>query len=190
LTYKENGMLGQIIFNTPPWVWALLAFLIYRGMRAAADREIPFRRIFIIPLVMLGLSLHGIGSTFGIGFMVLLTWLATTLVASGLSWHLPDYRKMVAHPARGTLFLPGSWTPLLMMLGIFFIKYVVAVMLSMNPHYAQTTGFAIAICALYGLFNGIFIGHLLRLVSIYRQAGSALRALSGKSSGEWASQKI
>lgn len=183
-------MLGQIIFKTPPWVWALLAFLIYRGIRAAAGREMPFRRIFIIPLVMLGLSLHGIGSTFGIGLMVLLTWLAAALVAGGLAWHFPDYRKIVAYPARGTLFQPGSWAPLLMMMGIFFTKYVVTVMLSMNPHYAQYSEFAVAICALYGLFNGIFIGNLLYLVSIYRQAGSALRALPGESSGEWASQKI
>jgi len=183
-------MLGQIIFNTPLWVWALLAFLIYRGMRAAADREIPFRRIFIIPLVMLGLSLHGIGSTFGIGLMVLLTWLAAALVASGFSWHLPDYRKIAAHTARSTLCQPGSWMPLLLMMGIFFTKYVVTVTLSMNPHYAQHTGFAIAICALYGVFNGIFIGNLLRLVSIYRQASSALRTVPGESSAEWASQKI
>ena len=166
-------MLGQIIFNTPLWVWALLAFLIYRGMRAAADREIPFGRIFIIPLVMLGLSLQGIGSAFGARFSVMLAWLAAAVVAGGFAWHFTNYRKVVPDPARGILFQPGGWAPLLLMLGIFFTKYVVAVTLLMNPHYAQLTEFTVAICALYGMFNGIFIGNLLRLVSIYRRAAGA-----------------
>ena len=53
-------MLAQIILNTPVWVWALLMFLIYRGILASADREISLKKTFIIPVVMLALSVQGI----------------------------------------------------------------------------------------------------------------------------------
>lgn len=94
-------MLKQILLNTPLWVWAILAFLIYRGIVAAADREIPFNRIFIIPLVMLGLSLHGIASAFGSGTDIALTWASFALVTAGLARHLPKGHKSVAYPRIG-----------------------------------------------------------------------------------------
>jgi lysylphosphatidylglycerol synthetase-like protein (DUF2156 family) len=187
---RESDMFGQIILNTPPWVWALLAFLIYRGIRSASDRDIRFGRVFIIPLVMLGLSLHGIALSFGAGVAVMLTWLAFAIVAGLLAWHFSGRRAIVAHPDRGMIFQPGSWTPLMLMMGIFFTKYVVAVMLLRHPDYAQHAGFVFTICALYGMFNGIFIGNLLRVIAIYRQATAALSAISRETSNDWASQKF
>lgn len=177
-------MPGQILSNTPLWVWAILAFLIYRGIRAAADREIPFGRLFIIPLAMLGLSLQGIVSAFGAGMAIALIWLAFLSAAALLAWCLFDQAKMVVHFDRGAIFQYGSWMPLALMMGIFFTKYGVAVMLVLNPQYAQHAAFAAATCALYGVFNGIFIGNLLRVVSIYRSAGAALRTMPREYSAE------
>jgi hypothetical protein len=169
-----HTMLGKIIIHTPLWVWALLAFLIYRGIRSAADREIKFGRVFIIPLVMLGLSLHGIASTFGTGAEAMLVWLLFAIAAGLLAWHFSGYRTIMADPARGVIVQPGSWTPLMLIMGIFFTKYVVAVTLVLHPQYRQHAVFVTAICALYGVFNGIFIGSLLRIISVYRQAAAAL----------------
>jgi len=63
---KGIAMLRQIIVNTPIWVWGLLAFLIYRGFISSVDREIPLKRVLIIPLIMLALSVQDIVSTFGL----------------------------------------------------------------------------------------------------------------------------
>lgn len=175
-------MLEKIIINTPLWVWALLAFLVYRGIRSAADREIKFGRLFVIPLVMLGLSLHGIASTFGTGADVMLIWLVSAIAAGLLAWHFSGYRTIVADPVRGVLFQPGSWAPLMLMMGIFFTKYVVAITLVMHLQYKEHAVFVTSICALYGVFNGIFIGSLLRIISVYRQAAAALSEIPLESS--------
>jgi hypothetical protein len=45
---------------TPIYVWALLAFLLYRGYLASKDREMSLFKVALIPLVMLGLALAGI----------------------------------------------------------------------------------------------------------------------------------
>jgi hypothetical protein len=187
---KENDMLGQIIANTPWWVWALLAFLIYRGMIASVDREIPLRRTFIIPLVMLALSLQGIASGFGASPGAALGWLASMLAVSLLTWHFSSDDKLAALPQRGAIFQPGSWTPLLLMMAIFITKYVVAVLLAIHPAYRHDALFAVAICALYGAFNGIFIGQLLRIMAVYRRAGTALHMRPTDSFGDSAGKRI
>jgi hypothetical protein len=163
-------MLQQIVVNTPVWVWALLAFLIYRGMLASVGREIALRKIFLIPAVMLGLSLQGIATTFGANALAASSWLACTIAGAGLAWQLFRDDSIAAHPDRGTIFQQGSWAPLMLMLGIFFTKYAVAVMLAFDPGHKQHALFVGAVCALYGLFNGVFIGKVLRIMSLYRHA--------------------
>ena len=59
--------------------------------------------------------------------------------------------------------MAGSAVPLMLMMGIFFTKYVVGVSLSMHPELAHQTPVAVGISALYGAFTGIFVGRAARL---------------------------
>jgi hypothetical protein len=163
-------MLQQIILNTPVWVWALLAFLIYRGILASVDREVTLKRLLIIPGIMLALSVQGIVSTFGITPATALSWLPFIAVGAALAWVMFRRDSVMALPAKGAVFQRGSWTPMILMMGIFLTKYAVGVTLAMQPYHAHELLFAAGICALYGLFNGVFIGQVLRVFSIYRQA--------------------
>lgn len=167
-------MLQQILLNTPIWVWALLAFLIYRGMLASIGRETSIRRLFIIPLAMLALSIHGIATSFGPVsgvlpvFSIWPAWLTAALAGTALAWTMFSLDSVSVYPDRGTVFQQGSWMPLMLMVSIFLMKYASNVILHVAPQAAQDTGFVIAACMLYGLFNGIFIGRLLRIFAIYR----------------------
>lgn len=163
-------MFQQIIINTPVWVWAILAFLLYRGIVASTDRETRFKKIFIIPAVMLGLSIQGIVSGFGANSVTILSWLASTVIGVLLTWWMVKPANIAAFPAAGTVYQRGSWIPLALMMGIFLTKYIVGVTLKFQPQYGHDAVFAGSICALYGLFNGIFIGKTLRIVAVYRNA--------------------
>ncbi|SFC26306.1 DUF6622 family protein [Collimonas sp. OK412] len=172
-------MFAQIISHTPTWVWALLAFLVYRGVVASADREVTLKKVSIIPLVMLALSWQGIAATFGVTPLTVGCWLASAGIAAALNWQLFRKDRIVAYPERGVLFQRGSWLPLALMMAIFVTKYAVAVLLAIQPPLAHNAVFAAAICALYGVFNGMFIGRLLRIVALYRNAQPAGEAYSG-----------
>ena len=161
-------MLQQILIKTPVWVWALLAVLIYRGLVASTDRVTSLRAAFLIPVAMLALSVQGIASTFGADELAMPIWFAAMLAGTVLAWSAVDPSRMSADPVNRTIRQPGSWVPLALMVGIFLTKYVVAVALAMHPELKQQGGFVTAVCALYGLFNGIFIGRLLRIVGVYR----------------------
>lgn len=166
-------MLNQIISNTPIYVWAILGFLAFRGIKSSVDRELKVRTIVIIPLVMLALSIQGILSGFGADPVVLAAWLATMTVGAAISWSLVNDNNVRILADKGTVFYRGSWAPLIMMMAIFVMKYIVNVALHVSPALHTNTLFAVTSTALFGLFNGLFLGKMLHVLIMYKQALSA-----------------
>jgi len=167
-------MLQQIIIHTPIWVWAILAFLLYRGLLASRDRELGLKSIFVIPLVMLLLSLQGIAATFGFNLASTASWLASLLLGGAIAWRLVNERDVKILPQRAGVFYRGSWGPMLLMMAIFLIKYCVNVMLSIHAAWRGDTGFIALVCLAYGLFNGLFLGKMLRVLLMYKQQAAVL----------------
>jgi hypothetical protein len=167
-------MIQQIISHTPVYVWALLAFLIYRGVVAAKDREVSLGKLFIIPVVMLVISLAGINGHGLLGAGVWGVWLTGVLASVLVVW-TADKGGIVVDRAAGTVLQRGSWTPLVLMIAIFVTKYSVAVLSAMHPELQRQMLFVVAVSGLFGVFNGVFIGRLLRCVAAYvRQPAAAL----------------
>ena len=169
-------MLQQIISHTPLYVWAILAFLMYRGYLASQDRETTLRNLCIIPGVMLALSLQGIVGKFGGSDASLLAWAAGAIASTALTWTLIDASRIAADRSKGTLHLRGSWVSLMLMMAIFVVKYSVAIVSAMHPALNQSTAFMLTICVLFGLFNGIFFGRLLRCAAVYFQQPAVISA--------------
>ncbi|WP_296953031.1 DUF6622 family protein [uncultured Massilia sp.] len=161
-------MLNQILSHTPVYVWAILAFLVVRGVAAARTRETSMRKLFIIPAVMLALALEDIGRKFGAGVPAWAAW----AVAAGATM-LVTYRfgrpRLAAGAAPGRVRLHGSWAPLAMMMAVFCTKYGVSVALAVQPALGRDTTFAMLACALFGLSSGWFLGRLAGDVAAWRR---------------------
>ena len=160
----------QLFSHTPLYVWAILAFLVYRGVLASRAREVSLRKLCIIPLVMLALSLSGVHGSFGFDVVAPFAWAVGALAGGFLAWSMTNPRKLTPVTERGSMQLAGSWLPLILMMSIFCMKYAVAVSLAIHPAYAHALGFVLFVCAAYGCFSGIFLGGLLRTLAVYRQA--------------------
>ncbi|HEX8405819.1 MAG TPA: DUF6622 family protein [Duganella sp.] len=159
-------MIQQIISHTPVYVWALLAFLVYRGVLATDDREVAFGKLFIIPAVMVAISLAAIDGHGPLGAGVWGVWLTGLLAGAALTG-LAGKGPVVVNRGAGTVLQRGSWLPLTMMLTVFATKYAVAVMSAMHPGLQGQTMFVLAVSVLFGLFNGFFVGRLWRPVAAY-----------------------
>lgn len=159
--------MSQILTHTPVYVWAILAFLVFRGVLALRDRDITVTRMTIIPVVMLVLALQSIGARYGLGSLAMAAWLAGTALIALQRWRFGGSR-VTAGGAPGSLRIRGSRTPLLMMLSVFVIKYAMAVVQAVQPHVATSAGFALGACGLLGLCNGYFLGQLARDIAAGR----------------------
>lgn len=152
-------MLLQILTHTPVYVWLILAVLIYRGIVASRTREFAVRQLFIIPVVMLALSLQDIGGKFGFAWIPLSSWACGAALVTLLFWKYGTPGS-TAGALPGTVRVFGSWVPLAMMMAIFFTKYALAVTLVIRPQLSQDLRFSVIVCTLLGLFSGYFLGGL------------------------------
>jgi hypothetical protein len=175
-------MLQQILIHTPTYVWAILAVLVWRGAAALRDREMTVRSLFIVPIVMLALSLQDITVKFGTKGMALAIWATAAAVSALLVWKAGSQRTVpasTAGSAQGKVLVRGSWVPLAMMMAVFFTKYVASVLLAVLPHARQDALFAAVVCALFGVCNGCLLGRLAAdLASSRRAQPGALGSLA------------
>jgi hypothetical protein len=73
-------------------------------------------------------------------------------------------------PQERSVLMPGSWLPLVLLLGLFVIKFAVAVALSTTPSLAVDAGFAGFAGLVYGAFSGMFLSRTLAVWRVVRAA--------------------
>lgn len=168
-------MLLQILQHTPGWVFALFALLLWLGGRQLRAGRTPLWRVGLMPVAMTGLSIYGVGSAFGSAPAPLAAWLAGAVLSAAWVLRRPLPAGTRYDPATRSFALAGSAVPLVLMMGIFFAKYAVAVQLVMHPALARSTVFSLCIGTLYGAFSGIFAARALRLWTLALRPDADLR---------------
>lgn len=165
-------MFHSIITHTPIWVWGLLLLLLALGFSQTRARNVGLGRILILPLIMTGLSLSGTVSSFGLAPAALLMWALAIGLTAGLLIRCPAGAETRYDRATGRFYLPGSWLPMALILGIFTVKYAVGTMLALRPDMATNAEFAIVIGGLYGALSGVFMARAGRLWKLSRKVAS------------------
>ena len=150
--------LSIILSHIPTWVWAILAFIVVMGFIQSRDQRMSRQRLMILPLVWLAFGAWGVKNSFGLGLDTLAAWgvgLVLSLRLVKLSgW--PGGARFDVETQR--YFVPGSWLPLGLMLGIFVAKFALGMSLGFHPELASNSVFAISFSALFGTLSGVFLG--------------------------------
>ncbi|AMM23391.1 DUF6622 family protein [Variovorax sp. PAMC 28711] len=156
-------MLLQILTHTPHWVFGLFVFLVWLGAKQMMAGTVGLGRVTVMPIVMTGLSVYGVISVFGDSPAALACWAAAAVVVAALVLQrtLPASTRYDATTRQ--FHVAGSAVPLVLMMGIFFTKYVVGVMLAMHPETRHDATIAAVVPTLYGVFSGVFAGRAIRL---------------------------
>jgi uncharacterized membrane protein len=174
-TLLPNRYLGQqlwgfaagllpIVRNTPPWAWLLLASLVTGGLAQVRERSASMLRISVLPLAMVLFSLYSAVSAFGRSpVMPEALWLWAMAAAAMTALLAPGQSAAQFDAGTRTYRLPGSWLPLALMVGIFLVRYTVAVRLALHPSLVMDTSFVLPVATLYGALSGIFVGRAARL---------------------------
>lgn len=158
-------MIIEILKYTPKWVFGLLIFLIVLGVKQSNDRAVKKLMILPLPLGMVFLSFFGAYSSFGLAPMPIGLWFIALV---GISYAVAEYfpvKGVSFDSAKESFFIPGSWLPLILMMVIFFTKYVVGILNALQPSIIVSTGFVIGCSLVYGIFSGLFA---VRAISMWR----------------------
>lgn len=174
-THPES--IGPIVRQTPPWVWGLFAALLALGLSQLRARTAGRRRVIVLPAAMGLFSVLGTWTALGRSphaAAAALTWMAAAAGAFAFMASRPSAGRF--DPVRRRYHLPGSAVPLLLILGIFLLKYGVGVELALAPQQVNDAGFALTVAGLYGALTGLFTGRAWGLVRLGKPAAPAAGA--------------
>ncbi len=152
-----------IVTHTPLWAWALLAYLVWLGIKAMQPRTTTIWRALIVPAIFIvwGLSRIGFGQqAFG---APLVAWIAAALVLLPLGVLTP--RPFEVDHTTGQIIRPGSVFPLIRNLIVFGLQYTVAVLAAIHAD-DHAIG-AIVGRAVSGATSGYFVGSSVALLREY-----------------------
>lgn len=156
----------QILIHTPWWVYVLLVYLIFIGVKARNTGIVSIYKLAVLPLLFLIMSIESMISHFKIESLSISTWLISIIIGSIIGLLLVYKSKIRVDRANKLLELPGSWTTLILILAIFMAKYYCGYALSKDPGAAINTHTEILVLALSGICTGTFIGRM--LIYVYR----------------------
>lgn len=165
--------LMQFLGHTPLWVWVLLVYLFWRGLKGLKPAETSLAKLAIIPVIFAVWGVYGIAVHYGVSVASLLPSLVGIAAGMAFGWWLLRHLRIRVDPATGRLQRPADRTLLPLLMVTFVVKYVFEAALAVNPAMAQVDGFRIAHLLLSGVFTGIFIGKFLRYARAKSQEARA-----------------
>ena len=147
--------IAEIVRHTPTWVWLLLAFLLYRGLKSMVPRAMAPRRMLVLPLVFFVWAVHGIVTELHAADYALLGFCVALAVGAGLG-RLLTYRQPEPSydSGLGLIRRPGSVIPLVLIVFAFVSKYALSAYLAYRPELGASAEY----CGLYGTVSGFIDG--------------------------------
>jgi len=145
-----------LITHTPAPVWGVLAVLVLVGLRQTRTLSVSGGRVWIVPVVAGVASLAGALRGFA-GAGELLTG-ACWALGAGLGFaanRLLGLPRRVAANADGSFTVGGSIVPLIILVGIFLVRYATNVALAIQPGLATDPAAAAVVAIAYGASAGL-----------------------------------
>lgn len=166
----------QFMIQTPVWVWVLLAYLIFRGVKARRPARTSLLKLAIIPAIFTAWGLADLARLYGLKPETVGLWLTSIVLGAVIGWRLLAHADIRADRAAGIINRPADHTLLPLLLVTFAVKYTFGVIAATSPDLLLHTGFRVADLLLSGAFTGIFIGKFARYARAYRTTGAAIGA--------------
>ncbi|MCG8710523.1 DUF1453 family protein [Brenneria sp. 4F2] len=167
----ENYLI--ILRHTPSWVWVLLAYLIYAGIKARQPRRQSLPRLLLLPIVFLYWGASSILHTLAIREVAVAGFVLALSVGACLGWMLGKTAG-VYRPDSRDFERRGSSVPLVLMLLTFCLRFYFSVQLTWFPELADSVIFCALSGAVGGITGGIFSGITLRLLNQMRRTQTSV----------------
>lgn len=158
-----------ILQNTPYWVWGIFVLLLVLGLSQTRARKLSRVLVFVLPAIMIPLSLSAILGMFGANALPLGAWALGIVAAFVLNTFVFRAPAGVRYDRGQQKFeVGGSWVPLLLMMTIFLARFVVGVTRAVNPALTATAAFIGIVSAVLGLCSGLFAARAMKTLAAQR----------------------
>jgi hypothetical protein len=157
----------EIFEKTPFWVWMLFGFLVVLGYLQTKERILPLARALIVPLMMFLFSLQGVVSLFGLGFAVV-AWVLGLALSSKMALGCQVMQNITYQPQKKLFTVQGSWVWFWLIMGIFWLKYLLNVVSIISPLLLNVPWFFLGASFCLGALGGIFVARVFVMYRLWR----------------------
>lgn len=152
-----------VLTHTPPYVWAIFAFIIFMGFQRTRDRTVQLWRLFLLPTIMILTALSGM---IGAGLGSLPAILAG-LAVGGVSGWLLERDGATRRLPNGQVWLRGEWWSFVQILLIFGFRYSLAVVGAINPTFVADPTVHLVAMFVSSLLSAMVLGRTLARLRVY-----------------------
>ena len=161
-----NGHLAMLE-RIPPWVFAIFVVLVVIGLLLRRTRAVAPTAVAVVAVAMLALSLFGVVGSFGATPGPLLSWAVGIALAASIGGQVFGPHGLQVVPDSAKVLVPGSWVPLVLMMGIFLGKFIVGFAVGVGAPMVKQAWFGLAAALAFGVFSGGFVA---RAIAVRRFA--------------------
>ena len=161
-----------IIQGTPTWVWVLLVFLVYRGVKALQTTTTPLSKLAIVPLIFVCMGIAQLATAPLVGWSAVAAWIIGMGAGIVGGVFIASRTRYIVDPMACTVMSPGSVLPLVLILATFITKFWLGFELATVTNVAALAMYVVIDAAVSGVVAGMFAGRFYT----YWKALHALRA--------------
>lgn len=159
-------MFIDIIRHTPLYVWPILAYIIYIGVRALSDRELSLKKALILPLVFMLWCGYSFFSRHIYETSNILFFACTAIVGVYIGFISVRIQKIRIDKKLKLIHIPGSPFVLAGALCIFALRYTIGLFYGMHldASYPNTV-YSLELISIG--YSSLFLGRFLRYLKKY-----------------------
>lgn len=157
----------KIITQTPFYVWPLFAYLVFIGIKASKTNVVPFKVLFIMPVIFSIWSFYSILVRYAVNPFTLLLWAVSILLGVLIGSLVTRRLSMKFDKTNMRVEMPGSWTPLVLSMSIFSTRYFLGITDALHPELAKN--WALLLPELIAtMISGVFAGRVVACLQKYK----------------------
>lgn len=154
-------MLLSILKGAPLWVWPMLAFLIYFGLKATRQRTSFALPMYFLPLLAI-LSVNAVNSLSAnnnVWFAFAIAYLVGAWIGFGFQ------KEIVLEKSGNKVVLAGEWVTLAVLMIVFWMNFFGGATKAISPDIYESSVFHMTFAAIAALAAGSFLGRAARVLT-------------------------
>jgi hypothetical protein len=157
----------DLLKETPWWVYALFILLVAIALRATQRRTLTLKQLFVVPGILTLWNLFWLDERIHNRLSLFLYWAIGVIAGSFFGWLMVRSWKIHAEKLKKRIFLPPTWSTLILVLAIFSVRYFFGFNYLKHPESAAKLFLADSLSS--GVITGIFIGRAAKIFQKYQK---------------------
>ena len=160
----------NILEGTPWWVYVLFIYLLSIGIKGTQPRGVPIKQMVLLPLILTAWSLYAFLDHLQGRYEFLALWASAAFIGGYLALHWVKKLKLSVDKVKGIVYLRGSPVNLILILAIFFTRYIFGYLYATSPdNVLDSNIFGVDTCV-SGLIIGFFLGRSITIWIRYQNS--------------------